>query len=112
MTQQQFPDPEERARIMARRNQLNRDLIEYLVMHSSDEQEAREQMNPLVREYGFPEVYRMLQKTRRGGSLHPPNPMPPKAVRSGATSRARAAAGASTSTAMGSDEGAFDGDGT
>ena len=70
MTQQQFPDPEERARIIARRNQLNRDLIEYLVMHSSDEQEAREKMNPLVREYGFPEVYRMLQKI--SPRLNPP----------------------------------------
>src|SRR5262249_51756523 len=58
----QFPDAEERAYIMARRDQLNRELIEYIVTRSPDEQTAREQMNPIVREYGFDEVYRMLQK--------------------------------------------------
>ena len=62
MTERQFPDAEEQARIIARRNQLHRDLIEYLVTRSPDEQEAREQFNPLAREYGFEEVYRMLQK--------------------------------------------------
>src|SRR5918912_3919618 len=62
MTERQFPDAEERARIIARRNQLHRDLIEYLVARSPDEWEARDQLNPLVREYGFEEVYRMLQK--------------------------------------------------
>lgn len=62
MTKRQFPDAEEQARIIARRNQLHRDLIEYLVTHSPDEQEARQQLNPLAREYGFDEVYRMLQK--------------------------------------------------
>src|ERR671929_142450 len=49
-------DAEERARIMARRNQLHRDLIEYLVTRSPDDQQAREQLNPLAREYGFDEV--------------------------------------------------------
>jgi len=62
MTERQFPDAEERARIIARRNQLHRDLIEYLVTRSPDEQEGREQFNPLAREYRFDEVYRMLQK--------------------------------------------------
>src|SRR5687768_11004926 len=62
MTELQFPDAEERARIIARRNQLHRDLIEYLVTRSSVEQEAREQFNPLAREYGFDEVSRMLRK--------------------------------------------------
>jgi hypothetical protein len=62
MTQRQFPDAEERARIMARRDKLHRKLIEYLVTRSPDEQTAREQMNPIVREYGFDEVYRLLQK--------------------------------------------------
>src|SRR5262245_30208883 len=62
MTERQFPDAEERARIIARRNQLHRDLIEYLVTRSPDEQQAREQFNPLAREYGFDEVHRMLQK--------------------------------------------------
>jgi SEC-C motif len=62
MTQRQFPDPEERARIIARRNQLSRELIEYIVTRSPNEQEARTQLNPIVREYGFDEVYRMLQK--------------------------------------------------
>ena len=62
MPAQQFPDREERARIIARRSQLQRDLIEYAVMRSPAEQEARAQMDPIVREYGFEEVYRMLQK--------------------------------------------------
>ena len=62
MTQRQFPDPEERARIIVRRDQLSRDLIEYIVTRSPNEQEARAQINPIVREYGFDEVYRMLQK--------------------------------------------------
>jgi uncharacterized protein YecA (UPF0149 family) len=62
MTERRFPDAEERARIIARRNQLHRDLIEYLVTHSPDDQQAREQFNSLAREYGFDEVYRMLQK--------------------------------------------------
>ena len=46
MTERQFPDAEERARIIARRNQLHRDLIEYLVTPSPVEQEAREQLKP------------------------------------------------------------------
>ena len=62
MSERQFPDAEERARIIARRNQLHRDLIEYLVTRSPEERKAREQFNPLAREYGFDEVYRMLQK--------------------------------------------------
>src|SRR5262245_51313543 len=62
MTERQFPDAEERARIIARRIQLHRDLIEYMVTRSPDEQEARAQLNPIVREYGFDEVYRMLRK--------------------------------------------------
>ncbi len=62
MIQRQFPDPEERARIVAWRDQLSRELIEYMVTRSPNEQEAREQLNPIVREYGFDEVYRMLQK--------------------------------------------------
>jgi preprotein translocase subunit SecA len=62
MTERQFPDAEERARIIARRNQLHRDLIEYMVTRSPNEQEAPEQLNPIVREHGFDEVYRMLQK--------------------------------------------------
>ena len=62
MTKRQFPDAEERTRIIARRSQLHRDLLEYLVRHSPDEQQAREQLNPLAREYGFDELYRMLQK--------------------------------------------------
>ena len=61
-TQRQFPDPEERARIVAWRDQLSRELIEYMVTRSPNEQEARTQLNPIVREYGFDEVYRMLQK--------------------------------------------------
>src|SRR5215208_329512 len=61
MTERQFPDAEERARIIARRNQLHRDLIEYIVTRSPNDQAAREQLNPLVREYGFDEVYRMLR---------------------------------------------------
>src|SRR3954452_12293093 len=62
MTERQFPDAEERAHIIARRNQLHRDLIEYMVTRSPNDQEAREQLNPIVREHGFDEVYRMLQK--------------------------------------------------
>jgi hypothetical protein len=62
MPEQLFPDPEERARIIARRNQLQRDLIEYAITRSAEEQEARAQLNPIVREYGFDEVHRMLQK--------------------------------------------------
>src|SRR5689334_10904999 len=62
MSEPQFPDAEERTRIIARRNQLHRDLIEYLVTRSTDEKQAREQLNPLAREYGFDEIYRMLQK--------------------------------------------------
>src|SRR3954470_12670371 len=62
MTERQFPEAEERADIIARRNQLHRDLIEYIVTRSPNEQEAREQLNPVVREHGFDEVYRMLQK--------------------------------------------------
>jgi hypothetical protein len=62
MTERQFPDAEERARIIARRNQLHRDLIEYMVTRSPKDQEAREQLNPIVREHGFDEVYRLLQK--------------------------------------------------
>jgi hypothetical protein len=62
MTEQQFADAEERARIIARRNQLHRDLIEYIVTRSPEEQEARAQLNPIVHEYGFDEVYRMLRK--------------------------------------------------
>src|SRR4051812_8814528 len=58
----QYPSPEERAHIMARRNQLHRDLIEYLITRSPDEHQAREQLNPIVREYGFDEVYRMLRQ--------------------------------------------------
>jgi SEC-C motif len=62
MSEQQFPNAEERARIIARRNELHRDLIEYIVTRSPEEQEARAQLNPVVREYGFDEVYRMLRK--------------------------------------------------
>src|SRR5438128_1240907 len=62
MAQRQFADPEERARIIARRDQLSRDLIEYIVTRSPNDQEARAQLNPIVREYGFDEVYRMLEK--------------------------------------------------
>jgi hypothetical protein len=62
MTQRQFPDAEERARIIARRDQLSRELIEYMVTRSPEEQEARAQLNPIVREHGFDEVYRLLQK--------------------------------------------------
>jgi hypothetical protein len=62
MSERQFPDPEERTRIIARRNQLHRALIEYVVTRSPDEQQAREQLNPLAREYGFDEIYRMLHK--------------------------------------------------
>jgi hypothetical protein len=62
MTEQQFPDAEERSQIIARRNKLHRDLIEYMVTRSPDEQEARAQLNPIVGEYGFDEVYRMLRK--------------------------------------------------
>jgi len=61
MTERQFPDTDERARIIARRNQLHRDLIEYIVTRSPDDQEARAQLNPIVREYGFDEVYRLLR---------------------------------------------------
>jgi len=62
MTERQYLDTDERTRIIARRNQLHRDLIEYLVTRSPEEQEARAQLNPIVREYGFDEVYRMLRK--------------------------------------------------
>ena len=62
MTEQQYPVADERAQIIARRNQLHRDLIEYIVTRSPDDQEARAQLNPIVREYGFDEVYRMLRK--------------------------------------------------
>lgn len=34
MTEQQFPDAEARVQIMARRNKLQRDLIEYMVARS------------------------------------------------------------------------------
>jgi hypothetical protein len=61
MTERQFPDAEERARIIARRNRLHRELIEYIVTRSPNEQEARAQLNPIVREYSFDEVYRMLR---------------------------------------------------
>jgi hypothetical protein len=44
MTEQQFHNAEERARIIARRNHLHRDLIEYMVTRSPNEQEAREQV--------------------------------------------------------------------
>jgi hypothetical protein len=37
MTEQQFPDAEERSQIIARRNKLHRDLIEYMVTRSPDE---------------------------------------------------------------------------
>ena len=47
--------------MIARRNQLHRDLIEYIVTRSPKEDEARAQLNPIVREYGFDEVYRMLK---------------------------------------------------
>ena len=70
MTQRQFPDAEERARIMSRRDQLHRELIEYIVTRSPEEQEARAQLNPIVREYGFDEVYRLLQKI--SPRLNPP----------------------------------------
>jgi hypothetical protein len=66
-----FPDPKERAKIMARRNQLHRDLIEYMVMRTTDDQELQDQMDPLVREYGFPEVDRMMRKLSMG--LHRPS---------------------------------------
>ena len=42
MTERQFPDAEERARIIARRNQLHRDLIEYMVTRSMDDREQEE----------------------------------------------------------------------
>src|SRR6266545_3614289 len=58
----QYPTPEARAHMIARRNQLHRDLVEYIVTRSPKEDEARAQLNPIVREYGFDEVYRMLQK--------------------------------------------------
>src|SRR4051812_35264699 len=58
----QYPTPEARAHIVTRRNQLHRDLVEYIVTRSPKEGEARAQLNPIVREYGFDEVYRMLQK--------------------------------------------------
>ena len=61
MSENQFSDAEERAEIIARRNRLHRDLIEYIVTRSPEDQEARAQMNPIVREYGFDEVYRMLR---------------------------------------------------
>jgi hypothetical protein len=41
MTEQQYPVADERAQIIARRNQLHRDLIEYIVTRSPDDQEAR-----------------------------------------------------------------------
>ena len=59
--ERQFPDIDERVRIIARRNKLHRDLIEYIVTRSPDDQEARAQLNPIVREYSFDEVYRMLR---------------------------------------------------
>ena len=64
MMKQQYPTPEERAQIIARRERLSRELIEYRVTRSDDMQEAREQLNPIVREYGFDEVYRMLKHLR------------------------------------------------
>jgi hypothetical protein len=57
-----FPDPKERAQIMARRSQLHRDLIAYLVARTADERELQDQIDPLVREYGLPEVDRMMGK--------------------------------------------------
>jgi hypothetical protein len=48
-----YPTAEERTRIIARREQLERALVEYLVTRSPVEAEARAQLNPLVREYGF-----------------------------------------------------------
>jgi hypothetical protein len=48
--------------MMARRNQLHRELVEYIVTRSPKEDEARAQLNPIVREYGFDEVYRMLKQ--------------------------------------------------
>jgi hypothetical protein len=62
MARKQFPEPDERARIMARRERLSHELIEYMITRSADEQEARAQLNPLVREHGFDEVYRMLKR--------------------------------------------------
>jgi len=44
MTERRFPDADERAHIIARRNQLHRDLIEYMVTRSPNEQEARAQL--------------------------------------------------------------------
>jgi SEC-C motif len=58
----QYPPPEARAQMIARRNQLHRDLVEYIVTRSPKEDEARAQLNPIVRQYGFDEVYRMLRK--------------------------------------------------
>lgn len=57
-----YPTPEERTRIIARRKQLERALVEYLVTRSPVEAEARAQLNPLVRAYGFAEVHRMLAR--------------------------------------------------
>jgi hypothetical protein len=50
MSERQFPDPEERARIIARRDRLSRELIEYTVMRSADSQECRAQRAVPVRQ--------------------------------------------------------------
>jgi hypothetical protein len=64
MAKRRYPAPQERARIIARREQLSRQLVEYIATRSPDEQEARAQLGPIVGEHGFDEVYRMLRKIR------------------------------------------------
>lgn len=64
MAKRRYPLLQERARIIARREQLSRQLVEYIATRSPDEQEARAQLGPIVGEHGFDEVYRMLRKIR------------------------------------------------
>jgi hypothetical protein len=61
----QFPGPEERARIMQRRAQLMRALIDALVSRDTDPQLSDAQIRILVADYGSVEVERLLDRLGR-----------------------------------------------
>lgn len=61
----EFPSPEERERIVRRREELSDALYLQPALHSVDPQAAAEERERLIREHGAAEVQRMLDRIRR-----------------------------------------------
>jgi hypothetical protein len=60
-----FPSPEERQRIIRRREELLNALYMQLALHSADPQTSALERERLIREHGAAELQRMLDRIRR-----------------------------------------------